>query len=255
MNNCKCGRCGLEIPYDACRCNHCNDVISFNYSTTPFPPHDMYGNPIKNCDVDLAKTSARNVYMQKQSVTIKQDVYRMQKQNQLKENKFRWAVGSIGLLIALALIASLFDTHYQEYIIGLFFPILGVAVLVYFIRKWQKKRIPDKPVMLEAERLLHDVKFNYYYTNMVFGYTKLETAIDELGDKKKEYSHYEVLKTNIKAITYDTKNAEYVLYLHKPVYTDYKLPPQFEFRIQDIFSERVLTQALNCDLPPRNVPF
>jgi hypothetical protein len=124
-----------------------------------------------------------------------------------------------------------------------------IIITIFIVGKIKDKNQPYQNKMLEG--FSHYDKEIYYFSQSVFGFVKL----DRTSDNHSYYAYYEVDKSNIKSIGYDTKFAEYILYLNKPTYSDFRNDPKYEFRIQDIFSEEALSIALGCDLPPRHMPF
>ena len=107
---------------------------------------------------------------------------------------------------------------------------------------------------------IHDEKNAYYANENVFGYivfdhTEKYTDRDGNINYIDFYAYYEVVKGDIISIGYDSYFAEYVLQLRNPIYMDYSLEPTSEFRVQDVFDDTVLSNALSCSLPAKNIPF
>ena len=134
---------------------------------------------------------------------------------------------------------------------------VGICIVGYISYKLViRSTLKNKP-RVSNDTYIHETKQAYYYNQYVLGYTILDHMTDG-GRERENNCHYvfcEVEKQNIRGVTYDSRYAEYVLLLYKPIYADHRCPKTTEFRIADIFDDIALSEALGCDLPPRNVPY
>ena len=65
---------------------------------------------------------------------------------------------------------------------------------------------------------------------------------------------YKIVSGNI-VVVYDAKNAGYIINTIEPVYWHYQKPKTTTIFFADIFDDTILTNALQHNLPPKNMNF
>lgn len=249
----QCRNCNGPIPQLASKCNTCYQKTGYdNRSLSPYCTHDMYGNPVRQINIDYDKNRARKKYIK--TIREHQELKQIEKQKQKKTPKqtaaiiFFIAVWVIIIIWAgIGAISEISIAPFAFFIITM----LPISLLAIVLVDRPKKDL----IIRQREIKLHNCKSSYYVNRDVFGYSCIDFVKNDDGRKIYYYAFYEVDKRNIAYIEYDSKFAEYILRLRKPVYVDYLLPPTVEFRIQDVFDDNVLSSVLQCDLPPKNIPF
>lgn len=250
----RCKKCNAIIPYRAIMCNSCYNRTGYRYPSRMYCPEDMYGNIVTMLPIDKKKNAARNTYIHKLPEYRELDSLR-QIDKERSKKAFLFSILFALALLSTFLLTMLFSLLSEEFaIFGFMIGVaLSVTTCVFFA-------IYKQPVgTIEAKRRIihmHNTKTTYYASDNVIGYSVLDhTKTDSEGHTSHYFAYYETDKRNIKSIGYDAKFAEYVLILYKPVYVHYSMNPTYEFRLQDVFDDGVLSDALQCSLPPKNIPF
>lgn len=247
-----CKQCNNRVADNAYYCPICKKRLRLSLPTYDLPHCDMYGQEIFIFKPDTRKKRLRNNYVwnlneQKNARNIVQ----VNSSHNTKTALLCTAIGFATILLC-SLVSSFDDAG------GLAF-FLFLAGLVGFIFTIIIRRpVHDKKFVRQISKIskIHESKLHYYTSANSIGYTILDhVSKNDDGPDTYYYAHYEVDKRTIKSVAYDSYYAEYVLYLTQPVYMDYDLEPQYEFRIADIFDDQIFSKALGCDLPPKHMNF
>lgn len=250
----KCYRCDNPIPEGATKCHHCFNTTGRTCPTHPFPSADMYGYGIKLFQPDAQRKRARQVYIDGLPEAHQLRINKMEKTKAKNKYALIVMICVIASFIMFGIISSV--SYDAAEVMVMLMPIGIIALLVFMLFSAFKQKNGQAVSSFDVEMELHYPKAHYYYNHRTIGFSKFERRYKDKDGNVTEYYHfYEVDKANVKGIYYDSKYAEYVLVLYRPVYMDYALPPKCEFRIPDIFEEAILTNILGSDLPPKNVPF
>ena len=264
-----CKKCKMPIPYEASKCNNCYRKTGHNLSVGNGIVEDMFGNSCYLVNVDKDKNSARYRYIHK----LKEYRHLAEVKEKVRKKKFD-IFKLLTILLYVGMFVALFVTMYITFVAksnpdiksviilpaAVLFCSIPTIYIVGIIRGIFIRSKEKKIERLERTVRIHDCKKVYYANANVFGYVvfdRTEKWTDRDGDKHYTdyYGYYEVDKRNIVSIGYDSYFAEYVLMLNKPIYIDYSFEPTTEFRVQDVFDDSVLSNALSCDLPAKNIPF
>ena len=247
-----CKRCGKSVPRTTI-CNHCHQKTGHSLSGYPKCEEDMYGNAIKEIPIDLRKSQIRDNYLT--SLPEYQKLRLIQGKHKQTDMARKKLVLIFVAIFTIAMIVGVLDS--LGFDSGFFGILLVIAVTAFIVGICSKNIRVDKEMKFAEQQIkLHNAKPFCYANQFIIGYSQLHHfSTDDDGKKIFYYSFHEVDKRNIHGIVYDSKFAEYVLLLKTPVYVHDDIAPVKEFRIQDVFDDSVLTEALNCTLPPKNIPF
>lgn len=245
-----CKKCNSYITESALKCNNCKLETNNKLRTSPLPSIDMYGNRIMEFFPDENKKQARKNYLI--SIPVTNEYENAKRKNNINAFIMLFLVLTNMLFFALGIkFLSMIDI--EENIIlflsSIFIFIAFTCLTVIVSIKIKSKNKPNETTLRKYWE--HNPKSHYYFNDKIIGYS----IVDHRSDSYTYYTYYEIDKNDIKSISYDSNFAEYILFLKKPVYTDYNIPPTTKFIIADIFEESVLTAILNTDLPPRYMPF
>lgn len=247
-----CQQCRNVVQENALYCPICKRKLRFSLPTTELPNYDMYGNEIFIFQPDVRKQRLRNNYVWKlKEQTEARNIHSLHNSQKSSNVLFSVLIG-FGTLMLISFLGGLG----MEPALGFFLFIAAVTgiIALNIIRKpvHNNKYVTEKKKIAE----IHESKRKYYTSQTAIGYCVLDhVSKNDDGPDTYYYAQYEVDKNSIVSIAYDSYYAEYVLYLNKPVYMDFALPPQKEFRIADIFDDQILSKALGCDLPPKHMNF
>ena len=267
-----CRKCRKPIPYHASKCNHCYRKSGHRLATYSKLVNDMFDSTVYSVMVDKDKNAARYRYIH----NLKE--YKYLSELEAKRRKKKFGILKLFsilfyLFIAIAIIFSFYlmiqaktsgnedMLNISPLIFGGFVMLIPVhIVIVTIIKNIVEKIKENKFRAIERQIIIHNCKKAYYANANVFGYIVFDHTerVTDSNDNVKYidyYGYYEVDKQNIVSIGYDQYFAEYILYLREPIYINYSMEPTKEFRIQDVFDDSVLSNALTCDLPPKNIPF
>lgn len=266
----QCKKCKKNIPFFASKCNHCHRDSGWKLPEHSEITEDMFEQRVIRVPVDYSKKTARQNYLD--TLPEYKELNAIVEAQRPKRIGFGKSLLKIMLIliISFALIFGglLFVKTTDSETLKTFMPVIvGGVIVVYVIfattdilKRGKKKRLAAREKVLR----LHDVKGTYYANQNVFGYIKydhMKSFTRKVGEDDYEtyykhyYAYYEIEKRNIKSITYDPYYAEYVVIMNKPVYYDYNFAPTVEFRIQDVFDDTELSNALERNLPPKNIRF
>lgn len=266
----QCKKCHAPMPFVASRCNNCHQKTGYDGYHKKFIPDDMYDNKTFQVQTDDEKSRIRKKYID--NLKEYKELDKMWENIPEYDIRFLRALYLIVPIIAMVIaifapkfINQTFGTNYStgQSMVGLmvFLFLFVIAIFCACKLKEQKRyQYINKVKLHEKEVKIHSEKLIYYANENIFGYVTLDhtnTYKDSDGYRSSTdyYVYYEVDKRDIVSIGYDSYFAEYVLTLRHPIYMDYSLEPMKEFRVQDIFDDYVLSNALSCSLPPKNMNF
>lgn len=250
----QCVNCGFQIPYQTQRCERCGKEYFHNRNTkiSPCPPVDRFGNKVFPLIYDEMRHNARNRYL-----WTLFDIKHLVENKKSRKSSRGWMICTIALLITF-IVSTILAIVLKENIMFTFlfggisaYSFIGCAPCAIV---WG---VSDKKYKInERELKRHEAQALYYFNDRVFGFS----CIDDNGEGQglqqvPTYNYYEIRKDNILGIQYNTRYAEYVVFLREATYIDCSNVPVREFLIPDIFDEISLTNALGGDLPPRITPF
>lgn len=242
-----CQKCKNPVPQNAQKCNFCGTTLSTSYSLNhALPQTDMFGNDVFEIKKIKHKSNMRTKYLNSLS-----EMKKVREQNKDKYSSF-WLILFIILFFSGVITTALISETNE----GLVLPsLIFFASLLFICYKlsvyFTYKRGPE-----HVEKIfLHYEKEKYYFNQNVIGFAVINHYSDTKEGLNRHFAFCEVDKRNIKGVSYDDKFAEYILHLHRPVYSDYHFPPSCEFRIADIFDDNMLSNALGCDLPAKNMHY
>lgn len=266
----QCKKCKGPIPFFANKCNHCYRNSGWKLSEHNGITEDMFEQRVIRVPVDSNKNRARQNYLN--TLPEYKELNAIVEAQRPKRIGFVQSMLRVLIILAVSF-ALIFGSMYvvtqmeSETLKTLMPVIIGGIIVIYLIfattdilKRGKKKKLNAREKVLR----LHDAKSTYYANHNVFGYIKYDhrkSFTRKVGDDDYEtyykyyYAYYEIEKKNIKSITYDPYFAEYVLIMNKPVYYDYNFAPTVEFRIQDVFDDTELSNALEKNLPPKNIRF
>lgn len=264
----KCKKCGGDIPFFALKCNHCHKNTGYKLPDCCGITEDMFGQSVLKVPRDEDKNKARNRYLD----TLPEYIHlnKIMGEKIPKRESFSTSVAKIFIILGIFFFLMFASFKVMDVVksntIKTIMPLLVAFIIIPIALIFSKGKKPkNKKKNKKYEKLIrvHDAKGTYYANQNVFGYIKydhIEDCTRRVGDDyeiyyKRFYGYYEVEKKNIKHISYDPYFAEYIIKLYKPVYYDYAFEPTTEFRIQDVFDDTVLSNALERDLPPKNMRF
>ena len=235
-------------------CNKCFQKSGRRLGESPFPKEDMFGGQVFEFYPDKEKASVRQNYLN--TLPEFQELNRIRKTNFTLVLKLLLII-FITIPISVAVILSVVSVSFKTPALGLslamfsFIIIFALAgILIYTMMK------NNKPNMIrEKELRLHENKLRYYANQFVIGFSVLDHTTHDDNGTDYYYAFYEIDKNNIRGISYDPKFGEYIFILYKPVYYHYDFPPTIQFRLPDIFEDSILSTVLNCDLPPKHIPY
>lgn len=248
----KCSNCLCDIPEATTKCPCC-EISRFTFSQKKKPLEDKYGFPTSVFNPDGQKYDTREIYLHR----LPEFTYCSQKK---RENNARKGTYKAILFTTLAIILCFCSTSFLLNDTWHFL-LIGLILIGFFgnflIEKYCKKKIiEDMPTTPDGGSMdIHTSKECYYVSQNVIGYSVLHHSSYEDDIRRNYYVYYEFDKANIEYITYNSKFAEYELHLKMPVYTDYSKPKTNVFYIADIFDDTILSMALGCDLPPKQINF
>ncbi len=258
----RCENCGNYIPKSIEKCPQC--LTKYELDTKKYPTHDKYGYPTNRVNTDSQKENVREIYMES---LLKQKMVQTQPSN-LKSVNSTWdkafdpriivggplMFGMFGVVILGQYIGGV-PAFFVGIIafLGIFF---GITIAIDNVSRKKQNRIIEEAVSARIDTdKEYKAKEAYYSSHMVIGFSVLHHK-DFVGDYLCEfYEHYEIDKNNIREITYDTKNAGYILHLNQPAFWDYGGYPTDKIFIADIFDDDVLTEMLQMNLPAKNINF
>lgn len=242
-----CQKCKNPVPQNAQKCNFCGTTLSTSCSLNyALPQTDMFGNGVFEIKKIKHKSNMRTKYLNSLS-----EMKKAREQNKEKYSSF-WTIACIIVFIVGAILIGLLEKLCE----GLILPFIVCFVISLFVCYKLSIRSIYKRGPEQAEKtFLHCEKEKYYFNQNVIGFAIINHYSDAKEGINKHYVFCEVDKRNIKGVSYDDKFAEYVLHLYRPVYSDYHFPPSCEFRIADIFDDNILSNALGCDLPAKNMHY
>lgn len=243
-----CKKCNSPVPSNALMCNYCKQKTGLRLTQSSNISADMFGNRVFELKEDARKSKVRRSYLSNLPEFVAS--------RQRDKDSFNTILKTIGFffLFIISFIAIfVLSIALRAFIL---IPFLFITLFVILIIK-MKNTIKNVKSMSSANKPIyaHNEKTRYYANNDVIGYIELDHTSHDDDGTDYYYTSYEILKSNIYGISYDERYAEFVLHLKVPVYTNYASQPSNEFRIADIFDDRILSSALCCDLPPRNTPF
>lgn len=244
----KCKHCGAFVSQQSIKCNNCHQFSGYFATYQEMPTEDMFGYPVYRFCPNSDKEIARKKYLQT-----------LPEYKQLDENT---NVFTKRLIWGMLLLVAIFLLTLGAGMASIFLE-LEVAVWVFFlplllyipIIRWM---VPNKEKRdFRKQMEFHDLKDFYYANNNVIGYSYVYRALHHPESNRTyyEYAFCELDKRNIRTIYYDSRQAEYVLSLYRPIYAGKDMIPMSEFRIADVFDDEVLIEALGCDLPPKKIFF
>lgn len=272
----RCPNCANLLPNAVMKCPHCTFDVNIS-SERKNPVQDKYGAPVKLLSPDWNKYDAREKYLftfmsHNASTFSSTNQYSIQNSSNQKNKKY----GTIILVIIIFVVVfyiffNIMSISAVDIKSGFTFA-LGIMVLISIrlIPFFISKKIRGNKIEYENETLnfdkeltvhksefseIHGSKPSYYVSENVIGYSD-EAYTSFNGEIKKQYyEYYEFDKRDIISIKYNPTFADYELHFNHPVCIKYNAPPQYIVYIADIFSDTKLSEALERDLPPKQMNF
>ena len=261
----KCTRCNNYIPNSVGNCPEC--CMFYDLSTKNFPSQDKYGFVTKEIPIDIQKRNTREKYIE----TEKRKNTKTEKMRFESNEKY---VMSPNLEANIKIIPSiLYFYFFLSAFIGcclvkpqnlkvptsiIIFIVLSIATFVAFEIAKKKDRVNfhlRKSIKRHTSYEEFTIKNTYYESQNVIGYSVFDHTKFENEQLRDYYIYYEIDRKNIKEIAYDAQNAGYIINTIEPVYWHYQKPKTTTIFFADIFDDTVLTNALQHNLPPKNMNF
>lgn len=248
----KCSNCLCDIPEATTKCPCC-EISRFSFSPKKKPLEDKYGFPTSVFNPDGQKYDTREIYLHR----LPEFTYcsEKKKENKTKKQTLK-ALLFVGLALLLCFGASTFFVEGNGLLFIIILIALGILGNIAIEKRCKKQFSESLPATPDGSSIeIHLSKECYYVSQNVIGYSVIHHSSYENDIRKDYYVYYEFDKANIDFVTYNSKFAEYELHLKMPVYTDYSKPKTDVFYIADIFDDTILSMALGCDLPPKQINF
>lgn len=248
----QCPQCGAPIAYNAEKCNSCYRETGYTVSTLNFLPPDMYGQNVYELYPNPHKKQMRDNFLSSHPDNFKMMELRQKKQKFYKTRGIKWWHFTPFLLVLPALLVDEPMIPISAFIIGLF-----ITLTLLLVGYYQNRNAPTSTNDVLLKHLeIHCTKVRYWANDNVIGFSTIHRILPKAkAFKEVQYAYYEIDKSLIEDILYDSSYGEYVLILKKAVFMDYEIAPDNRFYIADVFDDHILAQALGKDLPAKNIPF
>ena len=268
----KCSKCSSIIPAFSKKCPVCRCDINF-FCKNMSPPSDKYKNKVKMLPIDYNKNMARMKYINENFV--RSDVFEKTASVQNTVGNHPLSIPFILLfacLCILTFIVLLKTMPYFSFGIVIFSELLIILTGIITVKKLNGKHkakhididtalsIIEEFNQKSIDEGMYSAKAEYYFSNAVIGYSVFDHVelIEEDDDVKREYrlyAHYELDKSLIKEVKYNSEYAGYELWTTVPVYDDTDDGPKDFWFIPDIFDDNDLSLAVGRSLPAKIMNF
>ncbi len=248
----QCSRCGAPIAFNAEKCNYCYCETGRKTSTLNFLPTDMYGNKVYELYPNPHKKQMRDNFLNSHPDNHKLMELRHKKQQHYEKRWVKWWC----FLPLVPLVSSLLIDNVVASISALI--VCSTLLLILLLICYYNNRSPRTSIhdVILKHLEIHCTKVRYWANDNVIGFSAIHRIVPKTNTfKEVQYAYYEIDKSWIEDVWYDSSYGEYVLTLKKAVFMDYEIAPDNRFYIADVFDDNILAQALGRDLPAKNIPF